>query len=92
MNLKQSSTDLCIFYKRQGKMVALILVLYVDDTLCAGERKEVQWSYKKIEENIKIVTLGKLKKHLGIAYDWKQDKLVNTYFRSFNAKDDRRYQ
>jgi hypothetical protein len=23
--------------------------------------------------------LGKLKKHLGIAYDWKQDKLGNTY-------------
>jgi hypothetical protein len=39
----------------------LILVLYVDNTLCAGERKEVQWAYKKIEERIKIVKLGKLK-------------------------------
>jgi hypothetical protein len=25
------------------------------------------------------VKLGKLKKHLGIMYDWKQDKLGNTY-------------
>jgi hypothetical protein len=33
----------------------------------------------KIEEKIKIVKLGKLKKHLGIMYDWKQDKLGNTY-------------
>jgi Reverse transcriptase (RNA-dependent DNA polymerase) len=46
MNLKQSATDPCIFYKqRGGKVVVLILVLYVDDTLCAGERKEVQWAY-----------------------------------------------
>jgi hypothetical protein len=55
--------------------VVLILVLYFDDSLCAGERKAVQWVCEKIEEKTKIVKLGKLKKHLGIAYDWKQDKL-----------------
>jgi Reverse transcriptase (RNA-dependent DNA polymerase) len=37
MNLKQSATDPCIFYKQRGGKVVLILVLYVDDTLCAGE-------------------------------------------------------
>jgi hypothetical protein len=42
MNLKQSATDPCIFYKQQGGKVVLILVLYVDDALCAGERKEVR--------------------------------------------------
>jgi hypothetical protein len=56
----------------------LILVLFVDDKLCAGERKEVEWAYKKIEKKIKIVNLRKLKNHLGIIYDWKQDKLGNT--------------
>jgi hypothetical protein len=35
---------------------------YVDDTLCAGEKKEVEWAYKKIEEKIKIVRLGRLMK------------------------------
>jgi hypothetical protein len=40
MNLKQSATDPCIFYTR--KKVVLSLILYVDDTLCAGERKEVK--------------------------------------------------
>jgi Reverse transcriptase (RNA-dependent DNA polymerase) len=76
MNLRQSATDPCIFYKHQGEKAVLICVLYVDDTLCAGERKEVEWAYKKIEEKIKIVKLGILKKHLvGIIYDWKQDKL-----------------
>jgi hypothetical protein len=39
MKLKQSATDPCIFYKQRGGKVVVILVLYVDDTLCAGERK-----------------------------------------------------
>jgi hypothetical protein len=38
MKLKQSATNPCIFYKqRNGKLVS-VLVLWVDDTLCAGER------------------------------------------------------
>jgi Reverse transcriptase (RNA-dependent DNA polymerase) len=73
MNLQQSATDPCIFYKHRGGKLVLILVLYVDDTLCAGERKEVEWAYKKIEEKIKIVKLGRLKKHLGTIYDWNQE-------------------
>jgi hypothetical protein len=68
-----------------GKVV-LILVLSVDNTLCAGEIKEVEWAYKKIEEKIKIVKLGKLKKHLVIMYDWKQDKLGNTYLETSMPK------
>jgi hypothetical protein len=39
---------------------SLDLILYVDDKLCTGARKEVQWAYKKIEEKIKRVKLGKL--------------------------------
>jgi Reverse transcriptase (RNA-dependent DNA polymerase) len=79
MSLHQSATDPCIFYKHRGGKLVLILVLYIDDTLCAGERKEVEWVYKKIEEKIKIVNLGRLKKHLGTIYEWKQDKSVNVY-------------
>jgi hypothetical protein len=61
-------------------------VLYVDDTLCAGERKEVEWAYKKIEEKIKIVKLGRLKKHLGIIYEWKQNKSGYTYLEASMPK------
>jgi hypothetical protein len=86
MNLKQSETDPCIFYKQRGEKVVLILVIYLDDTLCAGERKEVGWAYKKIEEKFKIVKLGNLKKHLGIMYDWKQDKLGNMYLEASMPK------
>jgi hypothetical protein len=52
MKLKQSATDPCTFYKqRKGKLV-LVLVLYVDDTLCAGEKKEVEWAFKLIESRV----------------------------------------
>jgi hypothetical protein len=37
-------------------------------------RKKVERAYKKIEEKIKIVKLGKLKKYVCIVYDWKQEK------------------
>jgi hypothetical protein len=50
MNLKQIASDPCIFHKQQGGKVVLILILYVDDTLCAGEIMEVEWDSKKIEE------------------------------------------
>jgi hypothetical protein len=79
MKMQQSDTDPCIFYKQRGGNIILILGLYVDDTLCAGEKKEVEWAYKTIEEKIKIVRSGRLEKHLGIMYDWKQDKAGNTY-------------
>jgi hypothetical protein len=49
MNLKQSATDPCIFSKQRGGKVVLIFILYVDDALCAGERKEVEWACKTIE-------------------------------------------
>ena len=40
MKLKQSATDPCIFYKQRKGKVVLVLLLYVDDTLFAGEKKE----------------------------------------------------
>jgi Reverse transcriptase (RNA-dependent DNA polymerase) len=42
MKLNQSATDPYIFYKQRDGKIVLVLVLYVDDTLCAGEKKEVE--------------------------------------------------
>jgi hypothetical protein len=39
MNLKQSATDPCIFYKQRGGKVVLMLVLYVDDCVLDREKK-----------------------------------------------------
>jgi hypothetical protein len=39
-----------------------------------------------IESKVKIEKLGRLKKHLGIWYDWKKDKLGNTYLEATMPK------
>jgi hypothetical protein len=42
--------------------------------------------HMKIEEEIKRVKLENLQKNLGIIYDWKQDKLGNTYLEASMPK------
>jgi Reverse transcriptase (RNA-dependent DNA polymerase) len=62
-NHKKSATDPCIFYKLGGGKVVLILILYVDDTLFAGERKEAG---KKAKVYATAGTPGKtLRKNVG---------------------------
>jgi hypothetical protein len=39
-----------------------------------------------VQEKINIVRLGRLKKHLGIMYDWKQDKAGNTCLEAYMPK------
>jgi hypothetical protein len=60
----------------------LILVLYVDETLCTGEKEEVEWACKIFESELKIERQGQLKKHLGIWYNWKKDITGKTYLES----------
>ncbi len=43
LTIKQSKTDPCILYKYKGKKLILVLALYVDDTLCQGHAKELEW-------------------------------------------------
>jgi hypothetical protein len=47
MKMQQSATNPCIFYSQRGEKIILILVLYVDDTLCAGEKKEDEWRTRR---------------------------------------------
>jgi hypothetical protein len=65
MNLQQSATDPCIFYKHRGGKLVLILVLYVDDTLCAGERKEVEMSLQEDRRENQDSEVRKIKEALG---------------------------
>jgi hypothetical protein len=54
LNLKQSKSDPCIFYKKvQGKVV-LMLGVYVYDTMVCGTEKETAWAYRMIETKFKI--------------------------------------
>jgi hypothetical protein len=86
MKMVQSAADPCIFYKMKEDKIVLILVLYVDDTLCTGRKEEVEWAYKMIEKEMKIERLGKLKKHLGIWYKWKKDEQGNQYLEAHMPK------
>jgi hypothetical protein len=53
MKMQQSATDPYMFYKQRGGKVVLILILYVDDTLCAGDKKEVEWAHMTIDESLR---------------------------------------
>jgi hypothetical protein len=73
LNLKQSKSDSCIFYKNiQGKVVLMVEV-YVDDTMNCGTKKESAWAYRMIETRFKTDKLGKLNKYRGVWWVWKTD-------------------
>jgi hypothetical protein len=82
LNLVQSKSDPCIFYKHRHNKLVLVLALYVDDTLCAGEKGEVEWAYKVIEKRFAIKRLGKLKKHLGVNWTWHTDQQGDIYLKA----------
>ena len=73
LKLTQSKTDPCILFKHKGNDLVLVLALYVDNTLCLGHAEEIKWLYESIEKRFKIERLGRLKKHLGIWYEWKEE-------------------
>ena len=65
-------------YLLKDDKTILLLALFVDDTLVTGTKQEVENLYKKVQEKYNIEILGKLKKHLGIWWNWKKDNLGNT--------------
>lgn len=73
MNMKQSLTDPCLFYKKVNGKLVLIALIHVDDTLVAGPPKWVQWYKEMVGLRFKYRDEGKLKKHLGVWYEWKTD-------------------
>jgi len=70
----QCQTDPCIFYKRDEKgRLCMLISTHVDDSLIGGRRWMVEKFYVEFAEHLKIEILGKLKKHLGIWWEWKTD-------------------
>jgi Reverse transcriptase (RNA-dependent DNA polymerase) len=82
----KSHLDPCIFYMHKGGKLVLILLLYVDDTLCAGEKEEVEWAFRTIESELKIERHGQLKKQLGILDNWKKDETGKKYLEAYMPK------
>jgi hypothetical protein len=79
LKMTQSKSDPCIFIKKVNGKPVLVLALYVDDTLCAGTRKELDWMYNMITTKFKIEKLGQLRKHLGIWWNWHTTSNGETY-------------
>ena len=80
IEMVQSRADPCIFYKRDEKGEAmLILAMTVDDCAVAGTPEAVNWLMNKIEKKFNITRGGTLRKHLGVDYKWKKDENHELY-------------
>ena len=75
LNLTQSESDPCIFYRKnkQGR-TQLIIIIYVDDCCLIGKQDTVNKAKKRLREEFGTVENGKLRKLLGVRYDWKTDE------------------
>ena len=75
IGLEQCKSDPCVFYKRneEGKLV-LLMAIHTDDSLIGGLKEEVKAFMDEFEKRLKIERLGKLRKHLGVWYEWTKDE------------------
>ena len=70
----QSKADPCVFYRLdKDGVLELICGSHVDDTLTAGRKFVIDKFLDEFHSHLAIERLGKLKKHLGVWWDWKLD-------------------
>jgi hypothetical protein len=65
-----------VFYKRDtpGRTV-LIVICFVDATLLLGLKGEIEWYKQGVKTRFNYTGLGGLRKHLGVWYEEKIDKI-----------------
>ena len=75
LGMKQCKSDSCLFvlHDDDGNLV-LIVVVYCDDCIVTGLRSYVNKIKIGITKTVKILDLGKLKRHLGVDYEFGSDK------------------
>jgi hypothetical protein len=87
MGFKQSQTDPCIFYKHDANnQLRLMLAIHVDDTIIAGFTNDLEEFIAEFQKHLKIERLGKLKKHLGIWWEWMTEPDGEVYLRASMPK------
>jgi Reverse transcriptase (RNA-dependent DNA polymerase)/Zinc knuckle len=75
MKMSQSLVDPCLyFWKNQNLEVTLMAVVHVDDVILMGTKTVIEKFKGELRQRFNISDLGKLKKHLGVWYDWKTDR------------------
>jgi hypothetical protein len=72
MGMTQSVSDPCVFYKHENNKLVLMAVIHVDDTMLAGKPEWIEWFKKGIGKRFDYTDQGKLKKHLGVSYEWNE--------------------
>lgn len=87
LKLKQSKADPCVFYKRdeRGRLL-LLLCTHVDDTLIAGYKKVIDQFLDEFETHLKIDRLGRMRKHLGVWWEWCRNSNGETYLKASMPK------
>ena len=64
VGFEQSLADQCLFFK-QGKYGPIFLLLYVDDSVCVGQRQDIEETIKLIQTRFTLTVEGKLNDFLG---------------------------
>jgi hypothetical protein len=71
----QCKTDPCVFHRQDEEgFLELMIACHVDDSVIAGRKSAIDRYYDEFEKHLKIERLGKMKKHLGIWWEFKQDQ------------------
>jgi hypothetical protein len=79
MEMKQSLTDPCVFFKLTEDKVVLVAVCHVDDNAIAGAPHWTKWFKEGVKKGFGITELGLLKKHLGVWCELKTDEHGERY-------------
>jgi hypothetical protein len=75
LGFTQSKVDPCLFYRRDANgNIHILIVVYVDDVMIIGAKHDVEWFKTELRKINNIKDLGRLKKHLGIWYEWLRDE------------------
>ena len=76
VGMTRSMTDGCVFFLKDIKgQIVLIASCHVDDTQIAGNLEWNAHFKAKVKQQFTIKELGRIKKHLGIRYDWVKEEL-----------------
>ena len=63
-----------MLYKRSQKgKICFVIALYVDNVLMAGESENIKTFEEQLRKTYKITDLRKLKRQLGVWYEWIKD-------------------
>ena len=74
VELQQSVSDPCIFFKHDAKgRVVLIGSNWVDDSVWSGKQSEIELLKRTMRERVTISDLGAIKTHLGVDYKLCED-------------------